>query len=329
VLEGLREALGTDAVAVQGGRDTAAAAAAASRAATAVVVVGLTAADEGEAFIPTDGATLKLLGPPFNRARLAGLLARVVRVIAPLVHPGGGDRRDLRLHTHDEELIRAVAAANPRTVVVLIGGSAIIAEAWRHHVPAILLAWYPGMEGGRAIADVLRGDREPGGRLPLTIPTASDHLPAFRPTATRVAYDVWWGQRKLDRDGHPAAYPLGFGLGYTTFMIMDLDVEGRGGAMLARVRVKNSGSRDGSTVVQLYAVDQQERRPIHRLVGFARVDALAGESVATAIPIDEQPISQRNRVTRTWTRRPGRWQLLAAQHAGDTAGISAPLPATR
>ena len=73
------------------------------------------------------------------------------------------------------------------------------------------------MEGGRAIADVLTGAAEPGGRLPFAIPVDAAHLPFFDPDARRITYDAWWGQRKLDRDGHPAAYPFGFGLGYTTF----------------------------------------------------------------------------------------------------------------
>ena len=103
------------------------------------------------------------------------------------------------MHAEDEDLIRAVAAANLRTavVVVVIGGSAILLDAWRDKVPGILVGWYPGMEGGRALADVLTGAAEPGGRLPVAIPRLAEHLPFFDTDSPKVVYDAWWGQRKL------------------------------------------------------------------------------------------------------------------------------------
>lgn len=107
-------------------------------------------------------------------------------------------------------LIRAAVAANPRTVVVRIGGSAIPTEAWRDRVPALLLAWYGGMEGGRGLASVLTGGAEPGGRLPFVLPTDAAHLPP-------------WGQRRLDGQGHAPAFPFRFGLGYTTIKHRLLD----------------------------------------------------------------------------------------------------------
>ena len=165
-----------------------------------------------------------------------------------------GGRKALTLHRLDEALIAIVAAANPRTVVVVIGGSAIIMEAWRYQVPAILMAWYPGMEGGRAIADVLTGAQEPGGRLPVAIPTDARHLPFFDTEAKTIIYDSWWGQRKLERDGHPAAYPFGFGMGYTTFDMELLNHRVADGEAVATVRVRNTGQRAGSTVAQVYAI---------------------------------------------------------------------------
>ncbi len=94
-------------------------------------------------------------------------------------------------------LIRAVAAANPRTVVVLMGGGAILCEAWRQQVPAILMLWYPGQEGGAALADVLLGRVSPSGRMPFAVPTEPDHLPPFDPRARQVTYDLWHGYRRL------------------------------------------------------------------------------------------------------------------------------------
>jgi len=206
------------------------------------VVVGYTAEDEGEYVGSYDPALATLYPPPDD--------------------PGAHD-----------ELIRAVAAANSRTVVVVMAGAAVTMEEWRDRVPAILLAWYPGMEGGAALADVLPGRSEPGGRLPFAIPRDEADLPPFERNATTVTYDRWHGQRLLDRDAEPAAYPLGFGLSYTTFTIgnVDLDVQ-RGGH-----------------VVQVYATGPGPE-PERFLVGFAR-GAHASDPgsvpVALALPIEK------------------------------------------
>lgn len=320
ILDGVREALGAGAVHHHDGSDVPAAAAVAAAARTAVVVVGLGAGDEGESFIATDPDALQVYGPPFTRPRFARLIARLLRRLGPRLHPGGGDRRDLRLHAADEGLIRAVAAANPRTVVVVVAGSIVVMESWRHRAPAILLAWYPGMEGGRAVADLLLGEREPGGRLPLAIPTSQDHLPDVDWDADRITYGRWWGQRKLDRDGHEPAYPFGFGLGYTTFQLDHLAVDSD--ERIAHVTVCNTGARAGATVVQLYAHDAAAADGGRRseLVGFARVALGAGETTTVAISIELRPLSRRDRRTRRWSIPEGDWRLRAAQHARD-AGI--------
>lgn len=126
----------------------------------------------------------------------------------------GGDRRTLTLHHDEEELIRSVAAANRRTVVALVCGSAVIMERWRHAVPGILVLWYAGMEGGHAFADIILGRKNASGRLPVAIPTSADHLPSFDPDATVADYGELHGQALLDHLGVPAAYPRGFGLSY-------------------------------------------------------------------------------------------------------------------
>ena len=117
------------------------------------------------------------------------------------------------------------------------------------------MAWYPGMEGGRAVADVLLGVEEPGGRLPFAIPTDAWHLPYFDAEAKHIVYDAWWGQRQLDRDGHPAAFPFGHGLGYSTFTFQLVHHLAGQTAGTATVRVHNTGDRAGATVVQVYAFD--------------------------------------------------------------------------
>ncbi|MEV4537558.1 glycoside hydrolase family 3 C-terminal domain-containing protein [Asanoa sp. NPDC049518] len=289
------------------GTDVSAAASVARDADVAVVVVGMGPTDEGERVTNDDPASLAFLGFPFTLRpvqRMAAWLARWVTRFGP-----GGDRTRLTLHPHDENLIDAVAGANPRTVVVVIGGSAIIMEAWREKVAAILLAWYPGMEGGRAIADILTGAAEPGGRLPFAIPRDAAHLPFFDALATSIRYDEWWGQRKLDRDGHRAAYPFGFGLGYTSF---SLTLVGRHG----RVRITNTGERAGSTVAQVYAFDAD--RPVPLLVGFQRVSLDAGATTEVDVELDLTPTRHRDPATRTWSQRLGRWRIVASAHHPDS-----------
>jgi beta-glucosidase len=217
-LEGLRAALAPlgGQVVHDAGEDPARAAMVAEVADAAIVVVGYDYRDEGEfmgGFPP----------PGFGRLLPRPSLRQLPRVVGALVSrvtgkrgaiAAGGDRASLTLHAEDEALITAVAAANKRTVVVLMCGSAVLMERWRHSVPGILILWYPGMEGGHALADVVLGSRGPTGRLPFSIPTSEDHLPPFDREATVIEYGPLHGQALLDHLGVPAAYPYGFGLTY-------------------------------------------------------------------------------------------------------------------
>jgi len=201
-------------------------------------------------------------------------------------------------------------------VVVIVSGSAVTMEAWRQRVGAILMAWYPGMEGGHALADVLVGDAEPGGRLPVAVPTDPSHLPFFDRDARAITYDRWWGQRLLDRDDHAAAFPLGFGVGYTTFELGDawFDVDAATGA----VEVTNSGERRGATVVQVYASrpdgDEATRR---ELIGFQRVVLDAGATERITIGCSLRPLAVRDPATRTWSTPSGEIRVEVGQHSGD------------
>ena len=163
----------------------------------------------------------------------------------------GGDREQLSLHPRDEALIEAVVAANPRTIVAIMAGSAVITEAWRHRVPALLMLWYPGMEGGHALADVLTGATNPSGRLPCTFPARAEDLPFFDRNATKITYDLWHGYRKLERDGATPAFPFGFGLSYTTFDYAGLKLArtelDASGTLEATVEVTNAGAVAGGS----------------------------------------------------------------------------------
>ncbi|MDZ7732707.1 MAG: glycoside hydrolase family 3 C-terminal domain-containing protein [Acidimicrobiia bacterium] len=255
-----------------------------------VVVVGYTKADEGEYIDQAGMAPLMSLFPPIDHPEL-GLATEEERNAAVMAMAGGGgeeasgvpaeqtfsepggDRRSLRLRAEDEALIEDACAHSDRVVVAVMGGSAVVAP-WLGVPAATLLIWYPGMEGGHALADVLVGRAEPGGRLPFTMAASEDDLVDFDPDATTATYGLLHGQWKLDADGVEATRPFGSGLGYTTFRVDDARLAereptiGRGPALA--VDVANTGNRGGSTVVQVYASvpDSAYERPPRRLRGI-------------------------------------------------------------
>lgn len=136
----------------------------------------------------------------------------------------GGDRFSLDLKPEDEELIRTVTAENPNTVVVLVAGSAVTMSTWQDDAPAILYSWYAGMEGGHALANVLYGEVNPGGKLPFTIPQHQNQLPPFEPFAESVHYDYYHGYTLFDNSDMEPAYPFGYGMSYTDYAYRDAAV---------------------------------------------------------------------------------------------------------
>jgi len=338
-LAGLKAAVGAEvAVTYSTGDDQQAAAALAARAEAAVVVVGLDWRDEGEHIEFSDLAWLVRRMPApglLGRLRLAPVWSGLVGLLARLLGRGpglpdfaAGDRTMLRLHPQDEALVRTVAAANPRTAVVLMAGGALITEAWRHQVPAIVLLGYPGQEGGHALADVLLGHVSPSGRLPFTMPVEHGHLPPFDPTAHRVTYDLWHGYRLLARDGHPAAFPFGHGLSYTTFetgavqAALDL-VDGLPSAVRLTATVTNTGQRDGAEVVAVYAEPPsttQPERPARWLAGFARVAVAAGASERVVVEVPVRRLAWFDEAADALRLQAGRYCLRLGRHAEDAAG---------
>jgi beta-glucosidase len=320
-LQGLSAALTGVRVNRATGDQPEAAAEAARDADVAIVVVGYTAADEGE-YVGDDASTdpaLLALYPPAPASADASMANGV------MVGAMGGDRASLRLLPSDVAVIRAVAAVNPRTVVVIVTAGAVITEEWRSSVPAVLIGWYGGVSGGQALADVLLGVCDASGRLPYSIPADESHLPFFDRDATSIVYDKWFGQRLLDRDGHAAAFPLGFGLSYTSFALSGLSVGAVAGESFpASVTVTNTGDRAGRHVVQLYArVDGGPDFPSRVLVGFAPVALDAGQSVTVDLTGSVRPWQR-------WT--PAGWVpaapsvvIEAAAYAGDPSAVSAPL----
>lgn len=299
------------------GRDIEAAALAAMAADVAVVMVGYDHEDEGE-YVGLEGtAHLQGLFPP-QQPDTGELLTKAFEKVAR--HAGersmgrGGDRTSLRLRPHDEALVEAVTAANPRTVVLVVAGSAVLMP-WAHRTAATMMVWYPGQEGGRAIADVLTGHRLPTGRLPLTIPHSESHLPAFDPAATEVVYDRWHGYTKLHRDGQAAHFPFGFGLGYTTFGIESLEVRGAS----AFASVMNTGEGAGSHLVQLYAGSAHspaDGRPEWLLCGFAHTPVMGpGQRVTVEIALDTWALRRWDPVAQSMQSPTGEYRISARSHA--------------
>ncbi len=294
--DGIRAAF-PDADVVLVDQDDPDAAARASRDAdVAIVVAGFDHRDEGEYVgVDTfaDPALMALFPPPPD-----GLDTSMPDSI--MTTGLGGDRDSLRLRPIDEQIVRAVAAANPRTVVAVVAAGAVMGEAWRHDVPAIVMMWYAGMAGGHALADVLTGAHNPSGRLPYSVPTSEAHLPPFDKDAHAVTYDRWHGQRLLDRLEVTAAYPHGFGLSYTTFVIGDVTTQqAADGTLAVHASLSNTGGRDGHHVVQVYGRRTDGPRAGETLLtGFCSVQIPAGATVEVTVPVTLEALGAWNPTTK-------------------------------
>jgi beta-glucosidase len=239
------------------------------------------------------------------------------------VESEGFDRDSLALPGRQDELVRRVAAANPRTVVVVNAGAPVLLP-WADQVPAVLVAWFPGQEFGNALADVLLGDREPGGRLPTVWPAAEHgHLPSTRPIDGRLVYaeSIHLGNSGYDRAGTEPLCPFGHGLGYTTWEYLEVTAPAQvdsDGAVVT-VRVRNSGTRPGREVVQVYASrpDSAVERPSRWLAGFAAVTAGPGQEVEVEIAVPARVLAHWDSESHAWTIEQGRFHLEVGRSYGD------------
>ncbi|GAA4921099.1 beta-glucosidase [Streptomyces coeruleoprunus] len=244
--------------------------------------------------------------------------AIVVVATTERVESEGFDRADLRLPGRQDDLVRAVAAANPRTVVVVNAG-APVEMPWRDDVAAVLLTWFPGQEGGAALADVLLGTEEPGGRLPTTWPAALADAPVTEvdPTDGELHYTegLFIGYRAWDRSGAVPAYPFGHGLGYTTWEYESLEVT----PTTARVQVRNTGSRPGREVVQLYVAPRADlvERPERWLIGFATVEARPGATAEAEIRLAPRLFDVWDEKAEAWTAVPGVYDIHVGRSLTD------------
>ena len=255
----------------------------------------------------------------FDRAvALAGDSDVVVVVVGTNeeVESEGFDRTSLALPGRQDELVSAVAAVNPRTVVVVNAGAPVLLP-WSNEVAAVLVSWFPGQEAGQALGDVLTGAVEPGGRLPVTWPSTEEGVPSVQPVNCELPYDedLLIGYRWYLSSGRDPLFPFGHGLGYTTWAYEAMTVDGD----TVRVSVRNTGDRLGREVVQLYASrpDSSVARAPRWLVGSAVVDAAAGEAANAVITLGDHNFRHWDSSTRTWTVEPGTYRLHAGHSVVD------------
>lgn len=243
----------------------------------------------------------------------------------------GRDRESLALPDGQDALVRAVARANPRTVVLVNSGGPV-ALPWHRDVPALLLAWFPGQEAGHGLADVLFGRAEPGGRLPTTWALAQEDVPVLDtlPHDGRLSYEegIHIGHRAWLRAGAEPAYWFGHGLGYTTWTYEGMDApsavggsgaDGSGAGVDVRVRLRNTGPRRGREVVQVYVTrtDTAVDRPVRALAGYAAVEAGPGEEAVATVRLAARALSHWSADQGRWETEPGEFTLLAGSSAGE------------
>ncbi len=264
--------------------------------------------------------------------KMAASAEAVVVVVGfdPATESEGADRT-FRLPPGQDELIQKMAALNKHTIVAIISGGGVDMNGWIDRVPALLQAWYPGQEGGTALAQIVFGDANPSGRLPVSFERRWKDNPvhdSYYPEAgsTRVAYKegVFVGYRGYERSGVKPLFPFGYGLSYTTFRYRNLSVHRVGGSAGAGSRdpglgyevsfdVTNSGNREGAEVAEIYVGESRPRvpRPAKELKGFARVSLRAGATERVRILLDRRAFSYYDTGAHEWRVDPGEFTIFA------------------
>ncbi|HEX3965194.1 MAG TPA: glycoside hydrolase family 3 C-terminal domain-containing protein [Trebonia sp.] len=275
-------------------------------------------------------ATPSHLAPRISAAAAAARAARTaVVVVSDDTESEETDRPSLNLPSAQDELISAVVAANPRTVVVINAG-APVAMPWLPKVAAVVDAWYPGQTSGTALASVLFGQTDPGGHLPVTFPASLGQVPAsttaqFPGNGTQVLYSegIDVGYRWYQAKGQTPLFPFGYGLSYTSFRFSGLRVETPAvtGTQDARVSatITNTGTRTGSDVAQLYLGDPSSTgEPPRQLEGFDRVTLAPGKSARLSFTVTPAQLSWWDDNANGWTQTPGTYGV----YLGDSSALA-------
>ena len=268
-----------------------------------------------------------------ERAVTAAKSADVVIYLGGLNHDKGfdcegADRKDMKLPYGQDELIQKIAAANPQTIVVL-EGTMVEMDAWLDKVPALLQAWYPGMEGGNALAKVLFGDVNPSGKLPATFPKKLSDTPAaafgasaYPGTNGTVTYaeGLLVGYRWFDTKHIEPQFPFGFGLSYTTFKYSHLKlIPGTNGAVAAQFEIENTGKVEGAEIAQLYVHEKKPHlmRPEKELKGFKKVFLQPGEKQTVSIPLNKEAFAYYDDAKKSWVTQGDDFELLVGSSSRD------------
>ena len=242
-----------------------------------------------------------------------GISPRLEGEEMPVALPGfkGGDRTDIQLPAVQRELLRALHKAGKKVIFVNFSGSAMGLEPETESCDAILQAWYPGEEGGTAIANVLFGDVAPSGKLPLTFYKSIDQLPDFEDySMTGRTYRFFKGE---------PLYPFGFGLSYTTFEYGEARVKGKS----LIIPVTNTGSVDATEVVQLYVRKADDAEgPLKSLRGFTRVEIPAGQTVEVCLPLTEETFLAWSEEKQNMVPVKGKWELLYGGNSHDVKSLT-------
>ena len=294
---------------------------------------------------------------PTNEKKNFKLMAAAHEADAVLVFAGidhsldteGRDRMNMKFPDSQQSLIQQLAAANPRTIVTLINGSPLELGGWIDKVPAVLEAWYPGMEGGTAIANILFGRVDPSGKLPFTWPKRIKDSPAHVEGSRNnegVDFYEWWA-RKTFSGGHAAGlqnmdhvdykegvfvgyryfdtknvepqFPFGYGLSYTTFDYNKLKLTQKHGVVSATVAVTNTGKVAGAETVQLYVREMKPviERPIHELKAFQKIRLMPDETKEVAFNLGREAFSYFSPDSHRWNLEPGRFEIQIGESSRD------------
>lgn len=272
-----------------------------------------------------------------ERAVAAAKAADVVIFVGGINHDigydsEGGDKKGLELPYGQVELLQKLTKANPRIVAVLVGGSPMEMDAWLGQVPAVLLSWYSGMEGGNAIARVLFGDVNPSGKLPATFPKRLADSPAHtggvksfpgENGTTTYSEGVFVGYRWFDTKNIEPLFAFGHGLSYTTFQYSNLKV-GRGGdanspSATVEFEITNTGKRAGAEVAQVYVQDVKASvaRPLKELKSFQKVLLQPGETKKVTLALDRSAFAYFDEKQSAWVAEAGEFKVLVGASARD------------
>jgi beta-glucosidase len=247
---------------------------------------------------------------------------------AKLQEGEGTDKSSLSIDRAQIDLIKRVAKVNKNIVVVLYGGNPVVMNEWKDEVPVIIEAFYPGQEGGNAIANIVTGKVNPSGKLPVTFPEKWEDSPAYgsypgERQHAEYTEGIFVGYRGYDKNSVEPQFPFGYGLSYTTFEYSDINLSAEkmspDSELTVSVVVTNTGDVDGDEIVQLYVSDLKAsvEREVKALKGFERVKLKAGESKTVTFTIDKVDLSFYDVDSKSWIAEKGKFEVLIGASSRD------------